>query len=75
VPLSYAPTEGADEQVRRRKRRPDERYQGRNRGERDEYEPDQGETRHDQEEQRRRHKRGAGDPFDSIAHGSTTFLV
>ena len=52
VPLSKATTQGAREQERRHDDRPGERHKGRNRGKGDHQEPNQGETRHDQEDER-----------------------
>jgi hypothetical protein len=75
VPLGEPPADGAHEQVRRREDRPRERHKGSERGERDDHESDQGEARHEREDDHHPEKDDAGQPFDSILHGSTTFLV
>jgi hypothetical protein len=66
--------ERAREQVRRREARSGEHDKGRNRGEGDYREPDQSESRHHQEDERP-HKHDRGNPFESITHVSSTFLV
>ena len=72
--LREAPTEGAQEQVRRREDRSGERDDCGNRGKRDDHDSDQGETRHEEKEQRPE-KDGDGSPFGRVAHEFTTLWI
>jgi hypothetical protein len=67
------PAQGTREQIRRRQDRPGERDEGRQRDEHDHREPDQGEGRHHQGDERPNEHDG-GQPFEAITH-VITFLV
>jgi hypothetical protein len=75
VALCEAPADAAHDEVRRREHGAGERHKGRNRRGGDNEKADHCEGRREREDDNHPEENEGRRPFESVLHGSTTFLV